>query len=170
MARKSKRPYGTGCMYREGCGWAIRWRETVRDAKGDVKVVRRYELVQDATKTTAEDILRQRMVQAIHESAAVGAASAEPVKIITFREHAEKWSKNILPKYRFSTRTVHECILTKHLVPRFGSMDVAKISTLDIQDYVAEMQSCDSAPNTIDQHHQILSDVMRSAVKWYGLP
>ena len=140
---------------------------------GDAEELRRDERNDQvlAAKTEAEGILRQRMLQAstppgsISNSMATGSTST-----VTFKEHADKWAELVLPKYKFSTGTVHACILQKHLVPRFGTMNIADVSTLEIQKYVSEMQRRGSAPNSIDQHHQVLSDVMRAAVKWYGLP
>ena len=49
-------------------------------------------------------------------------------------------------------------------------MKISEITTRDIQAYVTALQQRGFAPFTIDQHHQVLSNILRSAVKWYGLP
>src|SRR2546428_739603 len=106
VARKHNRPYGTGCVYREGRGWAIRWREAVQDENGTVRFIRRYERV-EGTKTEAEGILRQRMLQVSASPTSISSTAATPTGAVTFKEHADKWTEHVLPKYKLSTETVH---------------------------------------------------------------
>jgi integrase len=72
----------------------------------------------------------------------------------------------VLPMYRYSTQHNHRHILTKHLVPHFGSHELCDLSRADVQAYVAELTHAGYAPKTIDHIHDVLSAVLRTAVTW----
>jgi hypothetical protein len=54
----------------------------------------------------------------------------------------------------------------KHLVPRFGETQLAQLSRQHVQAYVAHLVREGYAPKTIDHIHDVLSAVLRTAVKW----
>ena len=68
--------------------------------------------------------------------------------------------------YKTSTQKNHRHITTKHLVPRFGAKAVREVTTQDIQAYVAHLVREGYAPKSIDHIHDVLSAVLRTAVKW----
>ena len=52
------------------------------------------------------------------------------------------------------------------MVPRFGAKAVREVTTQDIQAYVAHLVREGYAPKSIDHIHDVLSAVLRTAVKW----
>ena len=57
-------------------------------------------------------------------------------------------------------------MLRKHLLPRFGDMGLSEITRQEIQVYVAHLTQAGYAPKSIDGVHDVLSAVLRTAVKW----
>src|SRR4029434_8791768 len=60
----------------------------------------------------------------------------------------------------------HRHILEKHLLPRFGDKAMTEITRQEIQAYVAHLVSSGYAPKTTDHIHDVLSAILRTAVKW----
>jgi len=60
----------------------------------------------------------------------------------------------------------HRHILEKHLLPRFGDKEMTEITRQEVQAYVAHLVSNGYAPRTTDHIHDVLSAVLRTAVKW----
>jgi integrase len=85
---------------------------------------------------------------------------------VAFRTLAAEWQAHVLPMYKHSTQKNHRHILDKHLLPRFGDMAIAEITRQEIQAYVAHLVSNGYAPRTTDHIHDVLSAVLRTAVKW----
>jgi len=158
MARKKKRQYGTGCLLPRGRRWAIRWREQEIASDGSVKRILRYENLGSISRTEAARILAQRIVQA-------GTPTKAPVRM-TFCELAESWLAQVLPMYKHSTQKNHRHILAKHLVPYFGETALVDLGRQHVQTYVAGLLRQGYAPKTIDHIHDVLSAVLRTAVKW----
>jgi integrase len=57
-------------------------------------------------------------------------------------------------------------MLRKHLLPRFGEKALSEITRQEIQAYVAQLTQIGYAPKSIDHIHDVLSAVLRTAVKW----
>jgi hypothetical protein len=73
----------------------------------------------------------------------------------------------VLPtKYKRSTQKNHRHIMTKHLIPRFGELALCDVTTPAIQTYVTHLIQVGYAPKSIDHIHDVLSAILRSAVKW----
>ena len=68
--------------------------------------------------------------------------------------------------YKHSTQKNHRHILKKHLLPRFGDKAIAEITRQEVQACVAYLVSNEYAPRTTDHIHDVLSAVLRTAVKW----
>jgi len=68
--------------------------------------------------------------------------------------------------YKHSTQKNHRHILEKHLLPQFGGKAIADVTRQEIQAYVARVTQAGYAPKTIDHIHDVLSAVLRTAVKW----
>jgi site-specific recombinase XerD len=97
-------------------------------------------------------------------------AQAGPPQIkrsqITFSTLADDWQVQVVPMYKHSTQKNHIHILAKHLVPRFGTTQLDNLSRQHVQAYVADLLRKGYAPKTIDHIHDVLSAVLRTAVKW----
>src|SRR5439155_8725460 len=99
----------------------------------------------------------------------VGAAANTKVptrSLVKFRTIVEDWKANVLPMYKHSTQRNHRHIAEKHLVLRFGDMQISDVTPQDVQAYVAHLMKSGYAPKTIDHIHDVLSAVLRTAVKW----
>jgi Site-specific recombinase XerD len=68
--------------------------------------------------------------------------------------------------YKHSTQKHRRFMLKKHLLPRFGDMAVSDVTRQEIQVYVAHLTQAGYAPKSIDHVHDVLSAVLRTAVKW----
>jgi integrase len=158
MAR-TKRQYGSGCLLKRGRGWAIRWREMEIAPDGRTKRALRYEALGQISRGEAAEILAQRM-------AAAGNGKTPTRSRVTFRALASDWQANVLPMYKHSTQKNHRHILGKHLLPRFGDKPVAEVTRQEVQAYVAQLNQAGYAPKSIAHVHDVLSAVLRTAVKW----
>ena len=158
MAQR-KRQYGSGCLLAKGKGWAIRWREMEIAPDGTKQRRLRYETLGSMSRREAADILAQKL--------AAAAGRKGPVRSrVTFRTLVNEWQATVVPMYKPSTQKNHRHIATKHLVPRFGDKAVSDITRQEVQAYVAHLTQAGYAPKTIDHMHDVLSAVLRTAMKW----
>jgi integrase len=111
------------------------------------------------SRKDAADILAQRL-------AAAGSSRAPVRSRVAFRTFASEWQAHVMPMYKHSTQKNHRHILEKHLLPRFGDMPIVEVTRQEIQVYVAHLNQAGYAPKTIDHMHDVLSALLRTAVKW----
>jgi integrase len=156
----TKRQYGTGSLFKEGRGWAIRWRELEIAPDGTIKKRSCYEALGLISRGEAAEILRKKL-------AAAGGSNGPTRSRVTFRTLAGQWEVDVLPtKYKRSTQKNHRHIMEKHLIPRFGELALSDVTTPAIQTYVTHLIQAGYAPKSIDHIHDVLSAILRSAVKW----
>ena len=79
---------------------------------------------------------------------------------------AGEWDTSVLPMYKHSTQKHRRFMLKKHLLPRFGDRPLSEVTRQEIQAYVAHLTHEGYAPKSIDHVHDVLSAVLRTAVKW----
>jgi integrase len=152
-----KRQYGSGCLLQRGKGWAIRWRELEIRPDGSRKRVLRYENLGPISRRQASDILSQRLA----------AAGKAPVRsLVTFQTLAQEWQRTVLSMYKQSTQKHRRFMLRKHLLPQFGDRSLSEVTRQEIQAYVAYLIQQGYAPKSIDHVIDVLSAVLRTAVKW----
>src|SRR5262245_49766958 len=97
----TKRPPGTGSIIYEKSGLAIRWPTYVVGKDGKRRRRYRYELLGDVSERKANRILADRIAEA-------NRTGTQTLKEIpTFVEHAERWERDILSQFKFSTRIGH---------------------------------------------------------------
>lgn len=158
MARR-KRQYGSGCLLAKGKGWAIRWRELEIAPDGTRRRVLRYETLEPMSRREATQILAKKLAAASDRS--------KPTRSqVTFATLANEWQASVLPMYKHSTQKHRRFMLKKHLLPRFGDKAVSEITRQEIQVYVAHLTQEGYAPKSIDHIHDVLSAILRTAVKW----
>ncbi len=157
MAQR-KRQYGSGCLLKRGRGWAIRWRELEIAPDGSTRRALRYETLGEVSRRDASEALARRLA---------AAGGKHPTRSqVTFRTLASEWEATVLPMYKHSTQKHRRFMLKKHLLPRFGNKALCEITRQDIQAYVATLTQEEYAPRSIDHVHDVLSAVLRTAVKW----
>jgi len=157
MAR-TKRQYGSGCLLKRGRGWAIRWRELEIAPDGTTKKVLHYEALGKISRGEATEILAQKV--------ASGTSKVPTRSRVAFRTIVNEWKTTVLPMYKHSTQKNHRHVAKKHLVPRFGDQPISDITRQEVQAYIAHLTQIGYAPKTIDHIHDVLSAVLRTAVKW----
>ncbi|HUW01559.1 MAG TPA: site-specific integrase [Acidimicrobiales bacterium] len=79
----------------------------------------------------------------------------------SFAEIASEWFDSN-PSKRESSRARDEITLRCHLLPRFGSMPIGRIRTVDVQSWVNEA-SRERAPRTVRRDYGVLRAVLRYA-------
>jgi integrase len=154
-----KRQYGSGSLFKEGGGWAIRWRELEIAPDGTIRKRKCYEALGNISRREAAEILRGKVA---------ASDGKRPLRSrVTFRILADQWKRDVLPtKYKHSTQKNHRHILEKHLLPGFGDLALCEVATGVIQTYVTHLIHVGYAPKSIDHIHDVLSAVLRSGVKW----
>jgi integrase len=157
MAQR-KRQYGSGCLLKRGRGWAIRWREPEIAPDGSRRRALRYEALGQVSRRDASEALARHLA---------AAGGKQPTRSqVTFRTLASEWEASVLPMYKHSTQKHRRFMLKKHLMPRFGDKALCEITRQEIQAYVATLTQEEYAPRSIDHVHDVLSAVLRTAVKW----
>jgi len=154
-----KRQYGSGALLKRERGWAIRWRELEIAPDGTVRKALRYENLGEMSRAEAASLLAVK----------IGAAANTKVptrSLVKFRTVLEEWKANVVPMYKHSTQRNHRHIADKHLGPRFGDLAISEVTAHEVQAYVADLMRAGYAPKTIDHIHDVLSAVLRTAVKW----
>jgi integrase len=139
-------------------GWAIRWRKLEVAPDGSTKKVLRYEALGKISRGEAVAILTQRL--------ATAGTKIPTRSLVTFQTLVSEWMATVLPMYKQSTQKNHRHILDKHVIPRFGEKAVADVARQEIQAFVAHLNQSGYAPKSIDHIHDVLSAVLRTAVKW----
>ena len=156
---RTKRQYGSGCLLKRGKGWAIRWREIEIAPDGKRKKVLRYEALGDVTRRVASDTLAEKLV--------AGRDHTTPMRSrITFRTLVSEWETSVMPMYKHSTQIHRRFMLKKHLLPRFGDLAICDVTRQEIQAFVAHLHRAGYAPKSIDHILDVLSAILRTAVKW----
>ena len=84
---------------------------------------------------------------------------------ITFAEWADQWSTTIVD-LRPSTVARDLSIVRAHLLPKFGRVPLANVTTPDVRAFIAELVAADNhSPATVRKIGQVLSKIMNSAVE-----
>ena len=156
---RTKRQYGSGCLLKRGRGWAIRWRELEIAPDGSTRRVLRFEMLGEIPRREASNRLAEKI-------AATSNHKAPTRSRVTFHALAAEWQSSVLPMYKHSTQKHRRFMLKKHLLPRFGDHAVSDVTRQEIQAYIAHLSQQGYAPKSIDHIHDVLSAVMRTAVKW----
>ena len=86
-----------------------------------------------------------------------------------FAEWAEGWLANrthLKPK----TFAGYESLLKVHILPRFGASRLDRIDSLSIEDWVADLKASGLSASRIRQAHNVLSQILKTAVRARYLP
>ncbi|MGH9163047.1 MAG: tyrosine-type recombinase/integrase [Vicinamibacteraceae bacterium] len=127
---------------------------------GTIKKRLCYETLGIIPRKEASETLRRKMAES-------GNGKAPTRSRVTFRTLARQWEVDVLPtKYKRSTQKNHRHIMEKHLISRFGDVALCDVTTQAIQTYVTHLTKAGYAPKSIDHIHDVLSAILRSAVKW----
>src|ERR1700716_1355444 len=89
MARR-RRQCGSGCLFKEGRGWAIRWREREIAPDGTIEKRLCYEALGNISRAEAGEILRRKMAE-------FGSNDGPTRSRVTFLTLAQQWEVDVLP-------------------------------------------------------------------------
>jgi len=108
-----------------------------------------------ATKKEADLALAELIVKRDQERLVRGSQ--------TFRMAAEKWRTAKEQTAAPSSLLRYDMAFGKHLLPRFGDMQLRKLRTVQLDDYYAELRARGMAPNSILWQHNLIHAVLRHA-------
>ena len=86
-----------------------------------------------------------------------------------FEDWAEGWLANrthLKPK----TFSGYESLLKVHILPRFGSSRLDRIDSLSIEEWIADLKASGLSASRIRQAHNVLSQILQTAVRSRYLP
>ena len=83
---------------------------------------------------------------------------------VPFGEWAEQWLAVKTPHLQESTADLYSYLLRRHICPRFGLVQVGRITTVDIGAWLATLHSTHLSPNTVAKAYRMLKGVMDGAV------
>ena len=83
---------------------------------------------------------------------------------VPFREWADRWMATKAPKLGSATQDLYRYLLRKHIVPRFGSIAVGRITASEVQAWLADLHRSELSPNTVAKAYRCLSGAMDGAV------
>jgi integrase len=89
----------------------------------------------------------------------------EPTRV-SLGEYLERWLTDYArPKLKGSTLDRYETIVRKRLIPALGTVQLAKIQPIQLQNFYSEMQR-EVSNTTVLHYHRVLHKALESAVKW----
>ena len=110
---------------------------------------------------------RREAAGILAQKLAAASTTKAPVRSrVTFSVLANEFQATVLPMFKHSTQRHRRYILKKYLLPRFGDRPVSEITRQEIQVYVAHLVTEGYAPKSIDHLMDVMSAVLRTAVKW----
>ena len=135
-----------------------RWRARYRDPAG-----------RERSKSFARKIDAERFLVAIEDAKLRGAYVDPAAGRVPFREWAERWERTTAT-LRPSTRKDYATLLNNQVLPEFGDLTLAGIDALAVREWVAELVANGLSAKRARKAHQVLSQILASAVDGGRLP
>lgn len=88
---------------------------------------------------------------------------------ITVAEWTARWLA-AFSHLKPTTRAGYESALRVHVLPRFGRTQLQRLRTIDIREWVADLEAAGLSPSTIRKAHQVLGAALKAAVADDYLP
>jgi len=129
-------------------GWLARW----RDPAG------RQRKKSFARKVDAQRWLDQ-MLSDLHRGRYIDPAAAKAMT----GDYADQWASG-LAHLKVSTATRYRGIVRVHIVPRWGTWQLGKITLSDVNAWIADLAAEGLRPGTVRQTHRVLSLILDTAV------
>ena len=129
-----------------------RWRARYRDPAG-----------RERSKSFTRKVDAERFLVSIEDAKLRGAYVDPAAGRVPFTEWAERWF-NTTATLRPSTRKDYEVLLKNQVLPEFGDMTLVSIDALAVREWVAELVANGLSPKRARKAHQVLSQILASAV------
>ncbi len=135
-----------------------RWRARHRDPSG-----------RERSKSFARKVDAERFLVGIEDAKLRGAYIDPAAGRVPFSEWAERWARTTAT-LRPSTRKDYQTLLKNQVLPAFGDMTLVAIDALAVREWVAELVAGGLSAKRARKAHQVLSQILASAVDGGRLP
>jgi integrase len=135
-----------------------RWRARYRDPSG-----------RERSKSFARKVDAERFLVSVEDAKLRGAYVDPAAGRVPFREWAERWERTTAT-LRPSTRKDYATLLRNQVLPEFGDLTLAGIDALAVREWVAELVANGLSAKRARKAHQVLSQILASAVDGGRLP
>ena len=141
MTQKQRRSYGTGSLFTSHGSWYGQWRVNGSLIKRKLGPKRQPGSSEGLTRKMAEAELRRRIEVT---------EAPPPTPATSVGETGERLVRSLEAQGRkASTLAAYESTLPMHLIPFFGERPVTKITTEDVEAFIASRSSSGGAPKSI---------------------
>jgi len=83
----------------------------------------------------------------------------------TFKEYSEKWTKRYAEvECKYSTVYGYRLLLTRHLVPEFGQLELDRISREHVKDFAARLAGMGLSRNSVRRVISLLAEILNAAL------
>jgi len=130
-----------------------RWRARWRDPAG-----------RQRTKSFARKVDAERFLLGVEDAKLRGAYVDPAAGKMNFGEWAERWYKTTAG-LKPSTRHTYRQLLDYQILPTFGRATLAGIDTLLVREWLAALVEAELSPSRIRNAHQVLSQILATAVE-----
>lgn len=164
MARQR---YQGGCVFKRGKRrklWVGRFREDVMQDGGTLTRVQRSVVLGPVAELPTK---RHALIRLEERLRPINLGTALPQATMSFGAFVEaQWSVLVLPTLKRSTQHGYRYVLSKHLLPYWGSWSLRNIGRLDVQQFVAEKFRQRTGWQTVRNAWVLLSGILESAVEY----
>lgn len=148
-----------GHIRKRGNGYAV----VIELPRDPVTNKRRQKWVSAKTKKEAEKLLNQ----SLHDLDR--GTYVEPTKL-TVAEYLKSWHASIESSIRPSSHRRFGEVVTNHLIPGLGSIPLAKLTPLHVQELYTRLLTSGLSPTTVNLIHNVLHRALDRGVKSWILP
>src|SRR5215216_4665765 len=130
-----------------------RWRARWRDPAG-----------RQRTRSFARKVDAERFLLGVEDAKLRGAYVDPAAGKVNFGEWAERWYKTTAG-LKPSTRHTYRQLLDYQILPTFGKATLAGVDMLLVREWLAALVEAELSPSRIRNAHQVLSQVLATAVE-----
>ncbi len=106
----------------------------------------------------------QRWLSAVETDMSRGEWQDPRLSDVPLSEWAERWLAVKAPNLQPTTVDLYRFMLRKYLAPRFGGMAIGRITTLQIQAWLADLHGTHLSPSSVAKAYRLLNGIMGGAV------
>lgn len=157
----ARRRFQKGSVVFRNNGWTGRFVEDVRLPDNTIRRVQRRVFLGSKDEVPTQRLARRKLEPLL---AQVNNVDYRPRAIMTLRDFVARWEPKVQTQYAPGTWKNHQLALRRHLLPRFGGLQLSDISTESLQEFVAGLQGL--SPASIHNVLKALKAVWTSAEAW----
>lgn len=134
MTSLSRRRYQRGQVTRDGDRWTARWREDIIDPRtGKPRRIRKWDVIASVKECPTKRMAQRKLDERL---ASINAEDYRPTPLITFATFAAKWKTDVMIHHKRSSQSSERSIVDAHLIPAFGTCQLAEINLEMVQRFV----------------------------------